>query len=153
MTEPQADGMNGTRADMHVHSLFILDEDRKPVPCPNIDRWAKWFEDQRNSHLAYSRIGGVTISTKFIGVRLPAPPESGLESLFFETSITRGFFCGHALRTQTYNGAMHAHGVAVGAVTRFRYIPAFIQDALRFTHELTNHLRFHLARIARALFF
>ena len=151
MTEPQNDG-NATVHSVHSSDLFILDDNRNPVHCPDIYEWGAWVESESNRRVSLTRIGSITVRTMFFGVRIPAPPESGIDYVFFETSVSSGFYASALIRTQTYNGAMHAHGLACGRVLRFRFIPPAIQDWLRLIHDATTYFRFRLACAVRAIF-
>ena len=41
---------------------------RKPVPCDDLLKWAKWFEKKRKRRVRLTYIGSVRISTVFLGL-------------------------------------------------------------------------------------
>lgn len=48
--------------------LYILDASGKPVPEPDLDKWATWCEMFEHRRVANENIGGVCISTVFLGL-------------------------------------------------------------------------------------
>jgi hypothetical protein len=47
---------------------YILDHRGHPVPCPNLLRWARWFELSRERWHKTDRIGPLRVSTIFLGL-------------------------------------------------------------------------------------
>lgn len=61
--------------------LFILDEDHRPVVCPDVHKWAEWMGEQRR-FIAVTEGKGKWVKTIFLGL------DDGLlgEPRFFETA-------------------------------------------------------------------
>jgi len=48
---------------------YILDGNGEPVPCPNLLKWAVWFEDNRSGRVVrQERVGGLWVSTVFLAL-------------------------------------------------------------------------------------
>jgi hypothetical protein len=48
---------------------YILDADGNAIPEPDVLKWGKWFEENRlTRRVAYDEIGGVKVSTIFLGI-------------------------------------------------------------------------------------
>lgn len=47
---------------------YILDDDGRPVPCPDIHAWAKWFDRMENRRVALHVGDACTISTVFLAM-------------------------------------------------------------------------------------
>jgi hypothetical protein len=90
---------------------YIL-EGRKPVPCPDVYKWAMWFETA-NRIVAYTMIDGVDIcvSTVFMGIDISVgtiqPP------LLFETMIFGGPHDMLAMKSATWEEAEKIHELYV----------------------------------------
>ena len=46
---------------------YILDENRQPVPEPDLRKWAYWYSEA-NRHVACEQVGDLQISTVFLGI-------------------------------------------------------------------------------------
>lgn len=79
--------------------------DRVPTPCPDITRWAMWYETADRT-VAKTDIDGVRVSTVFLGYN------HGFwhgEKLFFETMIFGGQFDQECMRCETWQQAEAQH--------------------------------------------
>jgi hypothetical protein len=47
---------------------YILNEDGKPIPEPDILKWAEWMGREGNKRIAQTEINGFWISTIFLGI-------------------------------------------------------------------------------------
>jgi hypothetical protein len=48
---------------------YVLNAKGKPVPEPDLIKWAEWFEEGANRQLAEDKVrDGVTVSTVFLGL-------------------------------------------------------------------------------------
>ena len=65
---------------------YILDG-RRPVPCPDLATWVRWFK-RTDRHVAWSIRGGVDVSTFFLG--LDHNPEPVGPPLLFATTVFGG---------------------------------------------------------------
>ncbi len=99
-------------------SKYILDEDKNPVACDDLDQWGKWFEGVGNRHVARTTVvskGGVeyNVSTVFLGIDhdFNLPP---IKPVLFETMVFGGDgdeeYCE---RCCTWDQAEKMHRVAV----------------------------------------
>lgn len=63
---------------------YILDANWRPVPEPNLLKWAKWLETA-NRQVALDKIGGGEISTVFLGLdhNWPSGPPVLWETMVF----------------------------------------------------------------------
>ncbi|HEG43639.1 MAG TPA: hypothetical protein ENH94_06285 [Phycisphaerales bacterium] len=94
-----------------VTDKYILDG-HKPVPCFNLMKFARWFENA-NRHVAKTKIDDITISTVFLGLNHgfgKGPP------LLFETMIFGGRFDEDMWRYSTWDEAEKGHQKAVEKV-------------------------------------
>lgn len=100
---------------MFALGQFIL-EGREVVPCPDLMKWARWFEtfDRR---IAFDDVNGHSVSTVFLGLDHgwgEGPP------LVFETMVFKnGSMTGEEQwRCATYDEAEAQHARAVGIFQR-----------------------------------
>jgi hypothetical protein len=91
---------------------YIL-KDGVPVPEPNIFAWAKWFEKDDSRQVAFTQVGGVMISTVFLGIDHSFG--DGVPVLF-ETMIFGGVHDEYQERYHTLEEAMIGHEKAVSLV-------------------------------------
>ena len=101
---------------MTRNGWYILDDDHNPVPVSGLLEWAEWVSvhDSRR-HVACDEIGGVQVSTIFLGWdhkgRFSAGPP-----ILFETMILEGEHHGWQRRCATFGEAQALHGRAVRLV-------------------------------------
>lgn len=94
--------------------LLVL-QGKLAVPAPDIETWAKRF-DHSNKHVAETQIGGIWISTVFLGIdhnhsRVGLP-------ILFETMVFRGGHGDECERCETWEQAEKQHAEAVEHVRR-----------------------------------
>ncbi len=90
---------------------YIL-EGHEPIECPDLMRWASWFE-KADRHVDKTAIGDIKISTVFLGLNHnfgDGPP------VLFETMIFGGDFNEEMWRYSTWEGAEKGHQKAVEKV-------------------------------------
>ena len=89
--------------------MYIL-ENREPVPVDNIVVWAEWMSRQDKRTIGQNVIGGVLVSTVFLGIDHQfgdGPP------ILFETMIFDGIHDGYQERYCTWDDALAGHALAV----------------------------------------
>lgn len=79
--------------------------DKKPVRCPDISEWGKWFEVNDKS-VGKTTIGDINISTVFLGLD---HNHWGGEPVLFETMIFGGEDDQYQDRCSTYEEAEAMH--------------------------------------------
>lgn len=92
---------------------YILDG-KTPVPCPNVLKWARWFETA-NRHVAKTQTNNGEVSTVFLGINhnwLPNGPP-----ILFETMVFGGIFDKDCERYSTWEEAEEGHKRKVKYVT------------------------------------
>ena len=88
--------------------LYIL-KGHTPVPEPDSRKWAEWYERERKTcRVAFDQIGGVEISTVFLGVNHNLLHEQEKPHLF-ETLIRGGQDDGTLERYPTWQEAETGH--------------------------------------------
>ena len=88
--------------------LYIL-QGHTPVPEPDSRKWAEWYERERKTcTVAFDEIGGVEISTVFLGVNHNLSPQKEKPHLF-ETLIRGGQNDGTIERYPTWEEAETGH--------------------------------------------
>lgn len=92
-------------------NYYILDG-KTPVECPDVLKWARWFEEIKNRRVAEDYLSAyVKVSTVFLGIdhnftRIGAP-------LLFETMVFGGPHDGFQERYRTWDEAQAGHKAAV----------------------------------------
>lgn len=96
---------------MQTTDKYILDENKNPIPEPNLLKWGRWMEkNDEKRKVAFTEMGNVKISTVFLGLDhsfLGAVP------ILFETMIFGGPFDSYQDRCSTYADALEMHRKAV----------------------------------------
>lgn len=82
--------------------LWIL-EDKKPVPCKDVEAWATWMAHPLVRIVSLSRLGSVEVSTVFLGISFLDPP------LLFETMVFGGPNAGRCSKSYTWEEAEAEH--------------------------------------------
>lgn len=90
--------------DFKSHNYIL--KDKVPVLEPDLEKWAKWFSNNKRS-IAADQIGESLISTVFIGIDHNFFP--GGESLLFETMVFDGPLDGEQERYHTWDEAVKGH--------------------------------------------
>lgn len=103
------------RLVMSELGLYILDEERNPVPAKDTIEWAQWFQ-KHERHVALAEISNVRVSTVFLGIDhgwfQEGPP------VLFETMIFGGQYNGDQWRYSTWAEAVKGHETAVELVRK-----------------------------------
>jgi len=86
--------------------LFMLSEDHKPFPAPDVMTWAKWLEEF-NRQLMLDRVGSWTVSSVFLGVAITDPPR------LFETLVFNGPLDRQQRRYVTWEEMVKGHAEMV----------------------------------------
>jgi hypothetical protein len=84
------------------------------VPEPDLMKWATWYETA-NRHVANTQIGGIWVSTVFLGVDHNFG--AGLPILF-ETMVFRGGSGNECVRCESWDEAEKQHADMVELVRR-----------------------------------
>ena len=92
---------------------YVLDANGKPVPEPDVLKWAKWFETAER-HVANDKVFGVHISTVFLGVDYSSP--FGGPPVLWETMIFGGPHDQYQERYISRKDAIAGHAKAVAMV-------------------------------------
>ena len=95
-----------------TNGRYILDENKKTIPCEDLLKWATWFE-KADRNVAKIKIGGVEISTVFLGLDHNA---LGDKPQLFETMIFGGKLDGEMWRYSTWDEAVEGHKKAIKKV-------------------------------------
>ena len=95
-----------------ISGRYILDENKKTIPCEDLLRWARWFE-KADRNVAKIKIGSVEISTVFLGL---SHSFGGGKPMLFETMIFGGKLDGEMWRYSTWEEAVEGHKKAVKMV-------------------------------------
>lgn len=91
---------------------FILDANGKPVPEPNLIKWANWFESA-NRIVKQEWIGESRVSTVFLGLDYNFHPSG--PPVLWETMVFNGRLNGEMTRcsgTREQAEAMHAEMIS-----------------------------------------
>jgi hypothetical protein len=85
--------------------------DRHAIPCKSYAEWIDAMTALKDPHLAYEEIGGMIVSTVFLGINMALIP-THMPPQIFETAILYGQEP-FQVRSARWEEAMHAHAVAV----------------------------------------
>lgn len=66
---------------------YILDENGKPIPEPDLLKWAQWFEDTKQRVVQQDHIGDIFVSTVFLGLDHAFVYDDVHEPVLWETMI------------------------------------------------------------------
>lgn len=91
---------------------YIL-KDGVPVPEPDLLTWAKWFENDDNRRVAFTKIGNVDVSTIFLGIDHAF---FGGKPVLFETMVFGGEMDQRQERYYILEEAMIGHERVVSMV-------------------------------------
>jgi hypothetical protein len=69
---------------------YILNDNREPILCNDLVRWAKWYERFENRRVALHQVGDVSISTVFLGIDHQFASDGA--PILFETLASGGPF-------------------------------------------------------------
>lgn len=67
-----------------MDGLFVLDDNRHPVACPDVLKWGLWYE-QADRSVAYTTVKDGYLSTVFLAIDHSFLP--GAKPLLFETML------------------------------------------------------------------
>lgn len=95
-----------------MNGHYILDG-HTPVPVDDLFAWGRWFEVDANRRVGRDEIGGVSVSTVFLGLDYGYPSRG---PILFETMIFGGSHDQHQVRYATWNEAVAGHAAAVELV-------------------------------------
>jgi hypothetical protein len=85
---------------------YILDDNRNPIPAPDLDTWAKLMQRPEARRVAVTEIGGSRISTVFLAL----DHSFGVgEPLLFQTDVFGGPLDGEMVRCSTWEQAEAMH--------------------------------------------
>lgn len=86
--------------------MYILDKNKEPIRCENIQQWGEWISKKENKRVALTKKLGITISTVFLGVDhnfVGGPP------IIFETMIFGGDHDQEMMRYTSWEDAVSGH--------------------------------------------
>ena len=89
--------------------MYILDEQKNPVRCEDMERWGDFIRVAENKVVARSEFGSVSVSTVFLGMDHSF---GGGPPLLFETMIFGGKSDGYMDRYGTWQEAEAGHEAA-----------------------------------------
>jgi hypothetical protein len=71
-------------------TFYILDDDHQLVEVPDLMQWAEWSfgENEDRRFIALDRIGDITVSTIFLGMKSNSIDALGFQFRPFETLVT-----------------------------------------------------------------
>jgi len=84
---------------------YIL-KNKKPIPCKDLSKWAKWFE-KADRKVEKTEKDGIDVSTVFLGIDHRFGGEGG--PLLFETMVFGGDNDGDTARYSTWKEAKAGH--------------------------------------------
>lgn len=87
-----------------------------PVPCPDLMKWAMWFEKHENRIVEQTMVGKIKVSTVFFGLGSSIFSDSP-NPLLFETMVFGGDHDLERERYRTWLGAESGHKRWVDKVT------------------------------------
>ena len=93
---------------------YILDENGKPAPEPDIVKWGTWYKENER-HAAEDQIGEVRVSTVFLGLD---HSHDGVVPVLWETMIFGGEHNLYQDRYSTKEEAIKGHARAIRLVKR-----------------------------------
>ena len=96
-----------------MNGRFILNDNHKPVPCPDLTEWGTWMQDTERRRVALWQQGDVRVSTVFLG--LDHQFAQG-DPLLFETMVFGGPHDGEQDRYSTWDEAQAGHDATVARV-------------------------------------
>lgn len=79
-----------------------LDENKKLIPCQNIDEWGEWFFIEKNRRVDLTKVGDCEISTVFLGYPVK-------DIYYFESLVYGGKFHGAKKLSKTFQEAQSNH--------------------------------------------
>lgn len=69
---------------LNITGKYIL-KHRKPIECPNLQKWGRWLQTPYNKRVRGTYVGDAWISTVFLG--LDHSHEENAEPVLFETML------------------------------------------------------------------
>lgn len=96
-----------------MKSRYYVLVDGEPVGCDDVLAWGKFFANRDISKIGYTEIGGIAISTVFLGVD---HSYGGGEPLLFETMVFGGEYSEYQERYSTKKQAIEGHEKTVRMV-------------------------------------
>lgn len=103
---------------MDIMGAYILDENKQPILCDDINIYGKWFADINNRRVAKTIIGKVEISTVFLVYDHSFHLPGGGKPVLFETMIFGGKHNEYQERYCTWTEAEEGHKLAVAMVKK-----------------------------------
>ena len=94
---------------------WILDDQGNPVEVRDLEVWAKWFE-KTDRHLGSDKIGGIHVSTVFLGLDHGFSLDEKAPPVLWETMIFGGEHDGYQERYSSKEEALAGHTRAVEMV-------------------------------------
>jgi|SRR5882724_2432606 len=69
-----------------MSDYYILDDNGDPVKCHNIYTWAQWLNSNKKQ-VSYENVGGIDVSTVFLGLDHIFVPEYKDRPILWETMV------------------------------------------------------------------
>jgi hypothetical protein len=91
---------------------YILDQDRRPIPCDNVLAWSDMFNDFAGRLVAKTEGDGWELVTVFVGLNI-----CGDGPVLFETALFNGARWKPLARSDTWSDAQAAHETAHSAAS------------------------------------
>lgn len=100
---------------MFPGNLYVLDENNKPVPEPDVLTWAAWLQSE-DRHVGYDSIGDALVSTVFLGINSRWLGNG--DPILWETMILGGPLDGYQERYCSHEDAVQGHKRALEVAER-----------------------------------
>ena len=101
---------------------YILDENKKPIPCANMLEWGKWMHIFENNNTAKTNVGNFKISTVFLGISHGENSKGNLvlwETMLFSNDDQADEFHDYQRRYSSHKEALLGHEKAVKHVNNW----------------------------------
>jgi len=97
---------------------YILDEYRNPVPCPDVRKWAAWYE-KADRVVALDKLFAAEVSTVFLGLDMGIrTDEKSYKPYLWETMVFGGKLDGEMQRYTSMDDALTGHREMVDRVRK-----------------------------------
>ena len=90
--------------------IYYKLDGKNAVPCNDVLKWCRWFEECKDRHVADITLNNVRISTVFLGIDHAF---GGALPLLFETMVFGGPLDGEQERYSTWEQAERGHAEMV----------------------------------------
>lgn len=95
---------------------YILDDNGRPVPEPDLYKWGAWFEDDDNRRVRHDTCTDISIRVSTVFLGLDHSFSDAVDPILWETMIFGGEHDGYQKRYTSKKAALAGHKKALKLV-------------------------------------